>query len=87
MNLKLGSAGSVTVAGSQADNGYTGDDHVVGPDASGNHVNSLTLGNTEGATTDGAPYTIGADRPVHHQPARDHQLNRHEIHRADHRQP
>ena len=68
MNVKLGSAGSVTVAGAQADNGYTGDDHVVGSGPWYN-ADSVTLGNTEGATKDGAPYTPGAtDRFITNQP-------------------
>jgi hypothetical protein len=68
MNTKLGSAGSVTVTGAQADNNYTGDDHVVGSGPWYN-ANSITLGNTEGATKDGAPYTPGAtDRFITNQP-------------------
>ena len=51
-------AWSVNVgAGAIADkNSYNGDGHVVGP---GNGAVSLTLGNTEGATTAGSPYVAG----------------------------
>jgi hypothetical protein len=47
MNNKLGAAGSVIVAGSQASNAYTGDGHVVGP---GNGSTSLTLATSDGTT-------------------------------------
>jgi len=47
MNGKLGAAGSVVVAGSQASNAYTGDGHVVGP---GTGSTSLTLATSDGTT-------------------------------------
>jgi hypothetical protein len=52
------SAGAIASRGTAAaPAGYTGDNHVVGP---GTGATSLTLGDTNGATKDGAPYTVGA---------------------------
>jgi len=47
-----------TGAGSGPNSGYTGDGHAVAPGVSPG--TSMTLGNTNGATVAGAPYTIGA---------------------------
>lgn len=52
------SAGALASKGTAlAPAGYTGDNHVVGP---GTGTTSLTLGDTNGATKDGLPYTVGA---------------------------
>jgi hypothetical protein len=53
----LGGAYVTVTAGALASRTYTGDQHVVGP---GTGATSLTLGNSEGATNGGAPFTPGA---------------------------
>jgi hypothetical protein len=69
MNGILGALGTVSVTGAQADNNYTADGHVVGPGSIILGGTPLTLGNTEGATIAGDPYTAGAtDRFITNQP-------------------
>jgi hypothetical protein len=53
----LGGAYVTVTAGALATSTYTGDQHVVGP---GSGATSLTLGNSDGATIGGAPFTPGA---------------------------
>ena len=57
MDSLLGSGKSVTVTGAVADQTYTGEGHVVGP----NRV-SLTLGNTDGATSVSSTSTLNGSK-------------------------
>jgi hypothetical protein len=58
MNGKPGAAGSVTVTRAVADQTYNGEGYVVGPKVNG-VVQSLTLGNTDGATAVTSSSNVG----------------------------
>jgi hypothetical protein len=51
MQSLLHTGQTVTVTGGVADQNYTGEGYVVGPGTDKNHMTSLTLGNTNGATS------------------------------------
>ena len=53
---------TVTVTGGVADQTYTGEGYVVGPGSDKNHMTSLTLGNTNGATSVSSNSTLDSTR-------------------------
>jgi hypothetical protein len=59
LNSALGPGKTVTVVGAKGERNYNGENHVVGPGGS-SATTSLTLGNSEGATVGGSPYTPGS---------------------------
>lgn len=60
MQSQLQSGQTVTVTGGVADKYYTGEGFVVGPGSDKNHMTSLTLGNTNGATTVSSNSTVNS---------------------------
>ena len=62
MQSLLHAGQTVTVTGAVADKTYNGEGYVVGPGADDNHMTSLTLGNTNGATSVSSNSTLDSSR-------------------------